>query len=193
LKKIRKYFPDTVFKQLFLLKENSDNFTFFSCIADFDAFKLAFNFIKSEFGDEILKEILCSEDRYGDLIFNMTTYIDRFTMVLEFFNENLDKNFIRQILMHKNKKNLNIMVRDFHGRFSDPANSSDLLKLFDFIFTHFHKDFELFNDLLKSNDKDGIFFVKKIKCMYGNIKFTKFLLWIKTYLGENYLKSFNFK
>jgi hypothetical protein len=48
LKEIKKHFPETIFKQLFLLKNNSSNFTFLSCNGDFDAFKIAFNFIKSE-------------------------------------------------------------------------------------------------------------------------------------------------
>jgi hypothetical protein len=193
LKEIKKHFPETIFKQLFLLKEKSSSFTFLICIANAKTFKFALNFIKSEFGDEFLKEILFSEDLDGDCLFNMTYIINRSISVLEHFKFNFDKTFIKQFLMHKNNFQQNFLICDFQGRYSDPANSDDLIKLFYSIFSIFNKDFELFNDLFKSKDKFGACFIKKLQAKYEDEKLEKLKIWLKENLGEDYLNSLDFK
>jgi hypothetical protein len=185
LNEIKKHFPETIFKQLFLLKEKSSSFTFLSYIADSDGFKVAFNFIKSELGDEFLKEILCSEDRDGDLLFNMTYIINRFIFVLELFKENLDKTFIKRFLMHKNNKKANLLVRDHKGIYSDPAQCKDLKELLNLIYVIFDKDFDLFNDLLKSEDENGDYFKKKILKKYKKVDLKYFKSFIKKTLDED--------
>jgi hypothetical protein len=193
LKEIKKHFPETIFKQLFLLKEKSCSFTFLSCIPKSDAFKFAFNFIKSEFGDEFLKEILFSKSYSGSLLHNMTYIINSFIFILELFKENFDKTFIKRFLMHKNNNQQNRLVYDHEGRYSDPANSGDLIKLFNSIFSIFNKDFELFNDLLKSKDENGNCFIEKLSEKYNANKVEKLKNWIKENLGANFLNSLDFE
>jgi hypothetical protein len=61
LKEIKKYFPETIFKQLFLLRRKDCGFTFMFCISNISAFKIVFDFIKFEFDEEFLKELLCCD------------------------------------------------------------------------------------------------------------------------------------
>ncbi len=138
-----------------------------------------------------LKGILRCGDSVGNLVFNMTTYINRMIFLLEILKENFDKTFLKQFLMHKNNSSDNFLVRDFKGRYSDPSNFDDLIKLLTLIFTIFNKDLELFEDLFKSKNKTGNCFFKKLQENYKNEneKLSKIMNWVKENLGDDFLKK----
>jgi hypothetical protein len=77
--------------------------------------------------------------------------------------------------------------------YSDPYCCSDLLKLFDLIFSIFGADLELFNFLFFTRSKyyDIQTFFEKLKKKYGNgnKKFKLITDWIEKNLGRNFLKK----
>jgi hypothetical protein len=77
--------------------------------------------------------------------------------------------------------------------YSNPENSSDLLKLFDLIFSIFGADLELFNDLFYSRSKydNNLTFFEKLKENYKNeeLKFKLITDWIEKKLGHDFFKK----
>jgi hypothetical protein len=72
--------------------------------------------------------------------------------------------------------------------YSKPKNSSDLLKLFDLIFSIFGADLELFNDLFYSKSEYNETFFDELTKNYNKTKLNLITDWMKKNLGRNFLK-----
>jgi hypothetical protein len=92
--------------------------------------------------------------------------------------------------MRKNSWNVNFL---FYYNYSEPENCSDLLKLFDLIFSIFGADSELFNFLFFSRsgfDNNPTFFEKLKKNYKKEDKKLKLITdWIKKNLGHDFLRK----
>jgi hypothetical protein len=88
--------------------------------------------------------------------------------------------------MQKNKWDGNFLL--FHDVYSNPKNSSDLLKLFDLIFSVFGADLELFDDLFYSKSYRNVTFFEKLTKRYNETKLNLITGWMKKNLGRNFLK-----
>jgi hypothetical protein len=187
LKIIRKYFPESDFKELLLLRQKQFGHTFLSCIYNKEDFKMAFDFLISEFPYEFLKEIICCEDYGGAWIFNMTTNFETMLFILEFLNGHFGQAFTKEFLMHKNNSKPNFLMGDYFGHYSNPSNSDELIKLFAAIFTIFKKDIQLFDSLLRTKDENGKCFIEILKDKSENDKFLKIKKWISEKLGKDFL------
>jgi hypothetical protein len=187
LKIIKKYFPESDFKEFLLLKQKQSLHTFLSCIYKKEDFKIASDFLKSQFSNEFLKEIICCEDNGGGWIFNMTTKIEKIIFILEFLNVHFGQDFTKEFLLHKNNFQPNFLLGDDSGHYSDPSNSEELIKLFAEIFSIFKNDMQLFESLLKTKNENGNCFIKILKEKYKNDsdKLNKIKKWIRENLGRS--------
>jgi hypothetical protein len=106
-------------------------------------------------------------------------------------NNNFGKEFVKTFLMRKGSVyNENFLL--YFYAYSNLENWSDLLKLFDLIFSIFGADLELFNDLFYSKSKYGNqTFFEKLKENYKNEneKFKSITDWIEKNLGHGFLKK----
>jgi hypothetical protein len=158
------------------------------CLGTFSTFKIAIEFLQSEFGHKFVREFLLT----GKRLFRIQKSIIEFTKLLNLFKNNFDKEFVKEFLMRKRGwLNANFFSR--FSAYSKPENCSDLLKLFDLIFSICGADSELFSYLLLSKSKSKLpnnqtFFME----LKENYKMEEFKLklvidWIDKNLGHDFL------
>jgi hypothetical protein len=158
LKILKKFVPEKDFKDFLLLRDGFFGRTFLQMIESFKKFEIAFDFLCSEFGLDFVRDFFLLS---GNELFRIQGSISEFTKTLNLFKNNFDKEFVKTFLMRKNWRNENFLL--CFSDYSKPENSSDLLKLFDLIFSIFGADLELFNDLFYSRseyDNNPTFFEK---------------------------------
>jgi hypothetical protein len=157
-----------------------------------NVFQTAIQFIQTEIKNpkELLNEILCGGCSFsGSTKFDITKNINNFINTLEFLKQNFDKNLIKQFLLDKNSQKQNFLL--CNDDYSDPANSHRLKRFLESMFSIFENDSELFNELFLATDSKGNCFNKKLFGKYkyeiNNLEIIK--SWIKSNLGESFLKS----
>jgi hypothetical protein len=184
-KKFRKYFPEKDFKEFLMIGDNT-NWTFLFWLDKFSKFEIAFNFLISEFELDFVQDFLLVKDRDGDSLFAIKCSIIEFTQTLNLFKNNFDKKFVKKFLMQKNNWDKNFLSR--YSVYSNPRNSSDLLKLLDLIFSIFGADLELFKDLFYSKSKENETFFEKLIKKYSKTELSLVTDWMGKNLGRNFLK-----
>jgi hypothetical protein len=171
LKQIKIYLNDPeTFKELFLIKENKNNFYFLNSVGDSNVFRTAIEFIQSEmeYHQEILNEILFYGSSSGSTKFMITNNINNFINALEVLGRSFDRNLMKQFLMQKNSHNQSFLL--CYDDYSNPENCNHLMRFLDSLKTIFGKDFLLFNDLFYAKDNKGNYFFKKLTDKYKNYK-----------------------
>jgi hypothetical protein len=187
LKEFKKYFPEKEFKD-FLMIGDWTNWTFLVWLKEFKFFEIGFNFLFSEFKPDFVQDFLLIKNFYGNSLTCIKESITDFTQVINLFKNNFDKKFVKKFLMQKNIWDENFLLsRYLFDVYSDPENSSDLLKLFDLIFSIFGADLELFNDLFYSKSKGNETFFDRLTKNYKT-KLNLITDWMKKNLGRNFLK-----
>jgi hypothetical protein len=184
-KKFKKYFPEKDFKEFFLIG-NSANWTFLFWLDKFSKFEIAVNFLISEFELDFIQDFLLVKSLTGNSLSYIKYSITNFTQTLNLFKNNFDEKFVKKFLMQKNNSDENFLLS--YDVYSNPGNSSDLLKLLDLIFSIFGADLELFNDLFYSKSKDNQTFFEELTKYYNKTEINLITDWMKKNLGRNFLK-----
>jgi hypothetical protein len=142
LKELKKFLPEKIFKDFLKLRDGVFGWTFLQWIESFKKFEIPFNFLCSELGLDFVRDFFLLS---GNEFLLIQGSISEITKILNLFKINFGEVFVKTFLMRKNTINENFLLR--YSDYSDPENSSDLLKLFDLIFSICGADLELFNDL----------------------------------------------
>jgi hypothetical protein len=186
LKELKKFIPDKEFKKIFMLRDILCR-TFLHWLKKFDKLKIAFDFLHSEFEIDFVEEILLA----GEYFFGIQFSIPEFSKALSLFKNNFDKEFVRTFLMQKSYCDENFLLR--YDDYSNSDKCSDLLKLFDLIFSICGADFDLFDDLFYFRSRDGQTFFEKLEERYENeneeLKLKLITDWIEKILGHDFLKK----
>jgi hypothetical protein len=186
LKELKKKIRQNEFKEL-LMHHDFLHWTFLQYLHNFKKFEIAFDFLCSEFGLDFLRDFFLLS---GKGFFCVQSSITEFTKVLDLYkNNNFGKEFVKTFLMRKGSVyNENFLL--YFYDYSDLENCSDLLKLFDLIFSICGADLELFNDLFYSKSKYGNqTFFEKLKETYEVEKLKLITDWIEKNLGHGFLKK----
>jgi hypothetical protein len=185
---MKKFVPQDEFEEFLKLRDDLGR-TFLYWIHKFNPFKIAFEFLRSEFGIDFIQQLLLTGERF----FLIQTSITEFMKVLSLFKNNFGKKFVKKILMRKDRwNNENFLLYNSYSVYSKPKNCSDLLKLFDLIFSIFGADSELFKDLFHSKPElSQTSFFEKLEATYyyEESKFKLITDWIEKNLGRNFLKK----
>jgi hypothetical protein len=183
-KEIKELVPENQFKEFFMLRDACGR-TFLHWLEKFNSFQIAFDFLKSEFGGDFVRDFFLA----GKGFFWIRRSVAELTKILSLFKNNFDLEFLKSFLMRKDGYNENFLM-GYEEIYSDPENCSDLLKLFDLILSIFGTDLELFEDLFysKSIINDQTFF-EKLREKYKNKEFRFISDWIEKNLGHDFLES----
>jgi hypothetical protein len=131
-------------------------------------------------------------DADGNSLWGIKRSIENFTKVLNLLKNNLDKKIIRKILILKNNENQNFLTNS-DSDYLNPEYSTDLIGLFELIFSIFGADLQLFDELFYAKtSKDESFLNELIKCYEIQIKEKELNLvldWIKLKFGEDFIKK----
>jgi hypothetical protein len=187
LKEMKKFLAEKDFKYFLKLPDRFSGRTLLQLIESFKKFEIAFDFLCSEFGLDFVRDFFLLS---GKKLLCIQESISEFTKSLYLFKNNFGKEFVKTFLMQKGWKNENFLL--CFSDYSKPENCSDLLKLFDFIFSIFGADLELFKDLFYSRSSwDNQTFFEKLKEKYKkeNKKFESITDWIEKNLGHDFLKK----
>jgi hypothetical protein len=186
LKEFKKYFLEKEFRD-FLMIGDWENWTFLFFLNKFKFFEIGFNFLISEFELNFVQDFLLIKNSYGDSLNWIKCSIIDFTQVINLFKNNFDKKFVKKFLMQINNSNENFLLS--YDVYSNPENSSDLLKLLDLIFSVFGADLELFNDLFYSKSKENNkTFFEGLTEDYNKTELNLITDWMEKNLGRNFLK-----
>jgi hypothetical protein len=183
LKEFKKYFPEKEFKDFLMIGRNW-NFLFY--LNEFKFFEIGFNFLSSEFELDFVQDFLLIKGSSADSLCRIKCSITDFTQLIILFKNNFDKKFVKKFLMQKNNRDENFLSRYVYSK---PENSSELLKLFDLIFSIFGADLELFNDLFYSKPNFNQTFFERLTEEYNDDTELNLITdWTKKNLGRNFLK-----